>query len=323
MTSSKKSGPSVSKCPRIRFGAEVHTGITPSAWAHQLQELESSGYSSVCIPDHYDTLLSPLPALAAAACYTTSLNLSTYMLANDFRHPTLTARDAATVNEISQGRLELGIGAGWKSTEYESAGIRFESASERIARLAESVTIIRDLLTGEEVSFSGRFFTVSKLALVAPSSPMIRAPKILIGGGSRRVLALAATKADVVGINVSLPRGILDRSAWNGATLRATQDKIRWVQEKAGTRFGDIELNLRVLAAKITNHRIEALDTLSANLRVPSSILRDSPHVIFGTEEEIVSQLHYLHDELAISYFVFSQSDYLSMMPIVRVLSAE
>lgn len=111
-------GPSVSAGRRIRFGAEIHTGIELSKWAQQLQEAEASGYSAVCMPDHYDTLLSPLPPLAAAACHTTSLNLSAYMLANDFRHPTLTARDAVTVNEISQGRLELGIGAGWKSAEY-------------------------------------------------------------------------------------------------------------------------------------------------------------------------------------------------------------
>jgi probable F420-dependent oxidoreductase len=181
----------------FRFGVTAPTVESGGGWTDRARRVEHLGYSTLSVPDHFRNQLASVPALAAAALATTRLRLGSLVFCNDFHHPVMLAREAATIDVLSGGRLELGLGAGWLRAEYEEAGIRFDDARTRIERLAEAVTIIKGLLAGEPVTFSGRHYTVANLA--GSATVQRPHPPILVGGGGRRTLALAGREASIVG----------------------------------------------------------------------------------------------------------------------------
>src|SRR5919198_2342172 len=184
----------------FRFGVTVGRASSRAAWAEKARTLEDLGYATLTVPDHLTDLLAPMPALVSAAAATTRLRVGTNVLNNDFRHPVLVAREAATVDLLTEGRLQLGLGAGHMQAEYDQAGWRFDAGGTRVERLAEAVTIIKGLFSGEPVTFDGRHYrvtnhTIHPLPIQQPSPPL------LIGGNGRRLLTLAAREADIVGLS--------------------------------------------------------------------------------------------------------------------------
>src|SRR5918911_860639 len=185
----------------FRFGLNTFGVTSLAAWKDLARRAEDQGYSTLSVADHTFTPLAPLSSLAMSAAFTNRLRLGTYVLGNDFWHPTIIAREAATIDLLSEGRLELGIGSGWRKGDYSERGLRLDPPGVRIERLEEAVRLIKQLFTGEPQSFSGKYYTTD--GLVSRPTPVQRPhPPILIGGGGRRMLSLAARQADIVSLNL-------------------------------------------------------------------------------------------------------------------------
>jgi probable F420-dependent oxidoreductase len=178
----------------FRFGVVAMQPRSRQEWAEHARKVEALGYATLLMADHFGDLLAPFPALVAAADVTTTLRLGTLVICNDFRHPAVLAQEAATLDLLSDGRVELGLGAGWLRAEYERTGILFEPGPVRVARLEESVRIVKGLLAGETVTFAGQHYTVTDLPGL-PRPVQQPHPPLLVAGGGRRILTLAAREA--------------------------------------------------------------------------------------------------------------------------------
>ena len=213
------------------------------AWAATARQAEALGYGILLMPDHLGGQLSPIAALTAAAVATTHLRIGSYVFANDYRHPLVLAREAATLDLLSGGRFELGIGAGWNVADYRKLGLAYDPAPQRIDRLAEAVPLVKRLLAGEVVDHAGPRYHLDS-AHVGPLPVQRARPLLLIGGGGPRMLRLAAREADIVAIQPQFdPRG---RPKLRQATEGATERKIAILREAAGPRFEQLELNVIV-----------------------------------------------------------------------------
>jgi len=206
----------------FRFGVSVRSAKSPAEWAEKARKLEDLGYSVLAVPDHLTDLLAPMPALVSAAAATERLRVGTMVLNNDFRHPVLTAREGATVDVLTDGRLELGLGAGHMKSEYDEAGLAFDPGATRVERLGEAVVIVKRLLEGESVTFAGRHYRVTSHT-IHPLPVQRPRPPIFIGGSAPRLLALAVKEADIVGLTgIAFRRGgaVRDVSDWKAAEER-------------------------------------------------------------------------------------------------------
>ena len=281
---------------------------------------EGLGYDILSVPDHFDVGPAPMVALAFAAEATTTLRVGTMVLANDFRHPAVLAKEAATLDVLSGGRFELGIGAGWQSTDYHSTGIAMDRPGVRIERLGEALTIIKGLLAGETVTFSGRHYSIDGLeGLPEPVRP--GGPPLFVAGGSERVLRLAARTADIVGVNPSMAAGVIDEQVGPSSTALATAAKIGWIREEAGDRFGEIELHSRVHVATLTDDKRSLAGALAPALGLDADQALASPHSLIGTVEEVVDKLVRQREELGISYIGLSIESMDDMAPVVARLA--
>ena len=193
----------------FRFAAQLSTApdATARTWADQARKVEDLGFSTLLMPDHFGDQLAPVPAMMAAADATTHLRIGTLVFDNDYRHPLVLAKEAATLDLLSDGRLELGLGAGWMRSDYEQSGITYDAASVRVDRFEEAVAIVTGLLeSAGPFSFTGEHYTVTDHT-PTPRPVQHPRPPIIIGGGGRRVLSIAGRHAEIVSINVNLKAG--------------------------------------------------------------------------------------------------------------------
>lgn len=284
------------------------------------RKAEDLGIAVLTVADHLDDQLSPLVALMAAADATTTLRVGSLVFANDYRHPVLLAKEAATVDRLSGGRLEFGLGAGWKLSDYHGAGIPLDSPSIRIERLDEALTVIRSLWSGEPVHHQGTHYTIDGL-VSAPLPRQRPGPPIWVGGGGRKVLEVAARHADVIHLNPSLPAGVIDHRAGPTATDAATRQKLGWVRAAAGSRFDALEIGARIHLAIVTDDRDSFFQLLSEGLGLTPDEARDSPHALCGTPAQIVEDLRDRRDRLGISNIGISASALDDMAPVIAELA--
>ena len=284
------------------------------------RQAEGLGYDVFSVPDHFDVGPAPMVALGFAAEATTTLRVGTMVLANDFRHPAALAKEAATLDVLSGGRFELGIGAGWQRSDYHSSGIAMDRPGVRIERLGEALTIIKGLLAGETVTFSGQHYAINGLeGLPEPVRP--GGPPLFVAGGSERVLRLAARTADIVGVNPSMAAGVIDKRVGPSSTATATAAKIDWIREEAGDHFGEIELHSRVHVATVTDDKWSLAGALAPALGLDSDQALASPHSLIGTVDEVVDKLVRQREELGISYIGLSVESMEDMAPVVARLA--
>ena len=217
----------------FRFGVQLAT-LPPNDWAERLRRIEAWGYDSVFWPDHFGPQWEPVAALAAAAAVTTRLKVGSLVYGIDYRHPIVLAKAAATIQLLSGGRHEFGLGAGWMESDYREAGMRYDRAGLRIERLEEALRIIRGTWSQDKTSFAGRHYTVkdAQAAVLPRPAP----PRILIGGGGPKVLAVAGRHADIVGVNPKVAEGRITAAAMQDATAERTLEKVRWVKRGGGRR---------------------------------------------------------------------------------------
>lgn len=303
----------------FRFGYVART-ITPGeSWAEKARRVEALGYSIFLMPDHFRNQLATVPALTAAALATSRLRVGSLVFANDFRHPAVLAKEAATIDLLSAGRFELGLGAGWMRSEYEEAGIRFDEPVVRVGRLTEAIVIIRRLLAGERVTHVGRHYALAGLE-GRPGPTQRPHPPILIGGGGQRTLTLAAREASIVGF---VPRARRDGSGLELDDLAAPAliRKIGWVHEAAGDRFGSLELNALVQVARVTDDPAVAADGLTTRFRASRETVLASPYVLLGSIGQICETLHERRERYGISYLSILEDDADALAPVVARLA--
>ena len=309
----------MSRARPFRFGIQ-HSGPDDRAsWRALARQIEDLGYSSLTCADHLDDQFAPIPALTAAAAATSELRLGTMVLANDYRHPVVTAKDAATLDLISDGRLELGMGAGWMTSDYRAAGLTLESPRARIERLGEAVTIFKSLFGPDPLDHDGDHYRIQGLDGL-PKPVQRPHPPILIGGGGPLVLTLAGREADIVGINVDLRAGVIDERAGPNGTQAATDVKIGVVREAAGDRADDLELHVRVHVAAVTDDRAGMAEALAPALGIEPAAALVSPHALVGTIDQICEQLIEQRERWGISYIGLSSDSIDDFAPVVARL---
>jgi probable F420-dependent oxidoreductase len=286
------------------FAPDYHLPRDRAAWADTARRLEDEGYATVFLVDHFHSTYAPLIALMAAADATTTLRIGTLVLAVDFRNPMVLAKDAATLDFLSGGRLEIGLGAGWDAADYRTAGIAFDPPGARIGRLEELADLLPRLLAGEATISEGRHFTVDAPADVALAQQRPH-PPILIGGGGRRVLSLAGRCADIVGVNFTIGGGAFSKANLETTSAAATRERIAWIRKAAGPRFDKLELNVTPLAV-VANNKAAAAEQIARRLSLRTEHVLESPFFLCGPAEQIVDDLEARRTEFGFSYVVFT-----------------
>jgi probable F420-dependent oxidoreductase len=292
----------------IRFGTGAARTSNPEKVLAAARRAEELGYSTFALPDHFMMPFAPLIALQAIADATTTVRVGQLVLAQDFHHPAVLAKELATLDVFSGGRVEVGIGAGWMPADFEQSGITFDRPSERIERLEEGVAILKGLFRDEPLTLAGKHFTITNLE-GTPKPIQKPHPPIMIGGGGAKLLGVAARQADIIQILPAPNRGApaLDPSS---ITTRSYQDKIDRVRDEAGARFDSIELGALLMNLTITDDRDGAADEFLARFGTPGAgaptrdELLASPIVAIGSLEEVCDKLLATRDGLGLSYFI-------------------
>ena len=299
----------------LRLGHQL-SGRVEGSRVDAARRAEEFGFDIVLTADHVGSGLSPLPTLAAIAGATTTIRLGTLVLNNDMRNPVQLAWDVATIDELSAGRFELGLGAGHTPQEYSATGIERSAAAVRKQRLAESVEIIRALLDGETVDHDGEHYRIEHAR--TPSAVQERLP-ILVGGNGEALLRHAGGHADIIGLQ-GLGRTLADGHAhtvdWSAAHL---DDQLVQVRAGAGERFEELEFNALVQVVEITDDRDAALAEICE--RVDGLTMDDArvtPYLLVGTVDEIVEHMLTCDERWGISYFVVRELD--EFEPILNAL---
>lgn len=304
----------------FRFGIQFAGANTKTEWADQARTAEALGYDILVMPDHLDEQFANGPALVAVAEATTTLRIGTLVLQNDLRHPALLAKEAATLDVLSDGRFELGLGAGGSLLlDYEWAGIRFDSPGTRVGRLHESVRILKALFAEGPLTFAGQYFTITELE-GRPKPIQQPHPPILIAGGGPRMLSLAAREADIVSI---FPTMLSAGGRFREDEVKAASvaKKVDLVRQAAGDRFPQVQLNILVQAVIVTNDRKSEMQRLSTARGLPVDHWLNSPHIYVGTVEQIVEDLLSYRERLGISYFVVFDRYMDAFAPVVARLT--
>jgi len=297
----------------IRFGFTGGHSSKREKLLDSARTVEQLGYSTFGLADHFVRPFAPLIAGQAVADATTTLRITQTVLAQDFREPAVLAKELATLDVLSQGRLQVGMGAGWLRQEYEDASIRFDAASVRIERLEETAVILKGLFGDEPFSFEGEHYTIREMR-GTPTPAQRPRPPIMIGGGGKKLLSVAARQADIVQLMPSNRGGGtgLDPSQFSAPAI---EDKIGWIRDAAGARFHEIELSAQLLECVVTDRpdehladfadRIAAVTERMGGARVDlgTEDLRKSPIVAVGPLDEVCERLLDTRDRYGITYF--------------------
>ena len=287
----------------FRFGVTTANADSANDWTEKVRKIEALGYSTVTIPDHFPDRLAAVPALMAAAAATSTLRLGSWVFCNDFRHPAMVYKEAATIDLLSGGRFELGIGAGWLKAEYDMTGIPFDPPGTRVARMEEAIRIIKGLAGDDPLDFQGDHYRISGLT-GAPKPVQQPLPPLYIGGGGKQLLTFAAQEADIVGFGArALPGGGLDTADISAAAL---QRKVSWVNRAAQDAGTDPERNLLVFLFELTDDR-HAAGKLAEHLPgMTEDDILASPHILLGSLDEMTDQVRRTREVFGISYFVLN-----------------
>lgn len=299
----------------FRFGLQVRA-TDPAAWRRQAKTAEDAGFDVLCSFDHLGAHLSALTSLSFAAGWTERIRLCPLVLNNDLRHPVLLAQEVASLDRLSGGRLEIGIGAGHAKPEYDAAGLPFDPPVVRKSRLAESVEILQRLLTGERVSYAGEHYRIDGASVLPSSQDHI---PILVGVNGQVALAHAARHADAIGLTMlgrTLPDGQHHEVRWQPDRLDAT---VGWIAEQAGNDLATPELNALVQRVVVTDDRVGAAQQLADE--VPGLSTADAlatPFLALGTHDEIVEHLIACRARWGISYYVVREL--AEFAPVIEAL---
>jgi probable F420-dependent oxidoreductase len=305
----------------FRFSVQSADAADRREWEERARQVEDLGFDALYTADHLDVCLPALIPLAHAAAVTSTLRLGTLVVNNDLRHPAVLAREAAAIDLLSDGRFELGIGAGHAFPEYDRVGIPFDPAPVRVRRLRESVEVLRRLLDGEEVTVDGDHYRL-RGERCHPRPVQERLP-LLVGGGGRHVLATAARHADIVGLT-GLGRTLQDGnrhepSAWDVASVT---EQVAWVREQAGDRARALELQALVQVVAVADDPVRAAESVQARIpSVPVEVLLDTPYALIGSQAAIIETLQRHRERWGISHYTIRPGAVAAFAPVVADLA--
>jgi probable F420-dependent oxidoreductase len=296
---------------RLRFGVVSESVREGRAWLDFARQVEDSGIDVLLLRDHFSAgafgqQLAPFSGLASAAAVTTRLRLGTIVLSNDFRHPAIVAHEAASLHLVSGGRFELGIGAGWYQPEYDAAGIAFDAPRQRIARLDESLTIIRGLLAGRPVRCTSGFYRIDGLDLDVLPQPRSDSPRLMVGAGGPRMLRLAARHADIISVLPAPIRDSTDSDDPEDRMPAAFDAKIGVVREAAGDRFGNVEISAFGTFIITDKRRADTEDLIVKRDwgGIDAEAVWQMPTIFIGSPDQIRSDLQERRERFGLSYLV-------------------
>jgi probable F420-dependent oxidoreductase len=308
----------------FRFAVGAGQATDRQALIDRARLAEVLGYSTFLVSDHLLDQLAPLQALSVVAEATTRLRIGTFVLNNDLRHPTVLAQELASLDRLSGGRLEIGLGAGWNVNEYRAAGLDYEPHAVRFERMAESVQVLKGLFGDEPFSFDGKHYQVTEMD-GAPKPLQRPHPPFLIGGGGRLVLTLAAREAQIVGLAPRIPRP--GRPDVPSLLAPATVEKLDWVQAAAAERFSELELNTygSLGPAMLTDDARGAARVLGERLaklygvELTEDEILESPHAFIGSVDQLVQKCLMLRERYGISY-IFPLGEPEAFAPVIERL---
>jgi probable F420-dependent oxidoreductase len=308
----------------FRFATHVNSVGSRTELVDRARAAEARGFSTITVPDHFrPDDLAPLVAMSVMAEATSSIQVGSNVFGNDYRHPVVLAKELATLDLLSEGRLQVGMGAGWLRSDYDLWGIPIDPPGTRVSRLAESLSILKGLWSGEPFSFRGQHYTIDAPAGVARALRQPH-PPLLVGAGGRRMLELAAREADIIGITFNQRAGEFDAvtiMADAGNADEGIHDRrVEWIHAAAGDRFDSIELAVFALIT-VTDQRDAALAAAAAAQGVSAEWLADAPQFSFGTIDEIVDDLQRKRDRYGISYLMTPGESFDAVTPLVERLA--
>ncbi len=306
----------------FRFGVQASSAKTRAEWVDLALRTEGQGYSCLTMPDHYDEQMAPVPALMTAANVTTTLRVGALVWDNDYKHPAVLAKELATMDVLSNGRLELGIGAGWMISDYEQMGIPYDSAKIRIDRFVEGIKVIKGAMAQGPFSFSGEHYTITGYN-GTPKPIQAPCPPILIGGGGKRVLSIAAREADIIGINATMSAGVVGPDAISTMTAAAVDEKVDIVRVAAGARLADIEMNVRAFLVNITDDAAGAAAGIATMMGVEQKMVEETPFALVGPPSKLIEDLIARRERWGFSYIIVGAEDIDSFAPVVSALNGK
>jgi len=317
----------------FRFAVQAFNASSAKEWREKARRVESLGYSALHLADHFlgpgpaieptnhpVQELAAVPAMAVAAEATEHLRIGCRVFCVDYRAPVVLAKEAATLDLLSDGRLELGLGAGWLQGEYQAAGLRFDPPGTRIARLAEVVGAVKAFCSGEPLEIEGDHVHWSGFA-GAPRPVQRPHPPLMIGGGGRRVLELAAREANIVSLNFNNRSGVMGADGVRSSTADRTTEKIAWIREAAGGRFDRIELEIGAYFTFVTDQPQPIIEGMASGLGFSAEEMRTHPHGLFGSIGEICEELERRREAHGISYVTVTDEVADAFAPVVARLA--
>lgn len=298
----------------FRFSLQSFNTDSPKSWRNLISKTEALGYSTFFLADHFlgpgpaiestfhpPQMLAPVPAIAMALEQTSTLRVGCRVFCNDYRHPIILAKEAATLDYLSEGRLEFGIGAGWIKAEYEAVGMSFDEFPERYSRFEEFVHAYKAFMSGEPLEIEGEFIKWSGFS-GTPAPKQTPHPPIMIGGGSKKILTFAGQEADIVSLNFNNRSGALGVDGMSSGLAAATAKKIDWIKTGAGERFDQVELEIGAYNTIVTDQQAETAAGIGAALGFSAEDVLTHPHCLIGSVDYICEELERRREQYGISY---------------------
>ncbi len=321
----------------FRFGLQSYAATSPDDWRDQARRAEALGFSTFSVADHVIgpgpaltatnhpiQNLAAVPAMAVAAEATTTINIGARVFCVDYRQPVVFAKELATLDFFSGGRLELGLGAGWLQGEYEAMGVPWDRAGVRLDRFEETLDLIRQHFSDDQIDIAGDHVRATGFeGLPKPTNGM---PPIMIGGGAKRVLGIAGREADIVSLNFNNSSGKIGPDGVGSSTAELTSQKVDWIRAGAAARrdgrgFDDIEIEIGAYFTVVTDERDATLGQMAPMFALEPNQLADHPHALIGSVDSICDQIVERRETYGISYVTFGASAVESVGPIVERLA--
>jgi probable F420-dependent oxidoreductase len=296
----------------FRFALQAFNPRSPAAWREMVRKTEDLGYSAYHLADHFfgpgpaqestahpPQLIAAVPAIAMALEMTSSLKVGCRVFCMDYREPVILAKEAATMDYLSDGRLELGLGAGWIQAEYQAANIPFLDIQQRLDKFEEVIAGVKAFMSGEELSIAGDYVNWQGFSGI-PARP--QCPPIMIGGGSKRVLTIAGREADIVSLNFNNRAGTLGPDGMMSGMAAQTAKKVEWIKAGAGERFDDLEIEIGAYLTVVTDHQEATAAAIADPFGLAVEDLLAGPHNLIGSVDYICEELQRRREAYGISY---------------------
>ena len=304
----------------FRFAVQTSTSPDGKSWREKARKVEALGYSTLYIPDHFGDQWGPIVGMTIAAEATTTLNVGALVFDNDYRHPVVLAKEIATLDLASEGRVEFGIGAGWMKSDYDESGMAYDRPGVRIDRMVEGLSVMKQLWRDGTATFEGEHYSI-KAAQGHPRPSSTGSPKIVIGGGGKKVLSVAAREADIIGVNPNLNAGYVGPEVAASSKGDLYRERIQWIRDAAGDRFDDLELQCLTFMVQFTDDRQQAYENLAPLFGLTAQEAMDVPIALAGTVDEIVETLQQRREEYGFSYVVVHEPEMEQFGEVVAKLA--